>query len=71
MRRIVAACAFFVVGLLIAGTAEAQCWWNGYYWNCYNEAYNFPFYMAELGTYPPYWYYYNPGGIAPVPCGVR
>jgi hypothetical protein len=67
MRKLIAAGVFAVAALAGAASAQAQCWWNGYYWNCYTEAYNFPFYMVELGTYPPYWYYFNPGGVAAIP----
>jgi hypothetical protein len=70
MRRFIAAGAFFIAGLLIAGAGEAQCWWNGHNWNCYNEDYNFPFYKVELGTFPPYWYFFNPGRVAPVSCAL-
>jgi hypothetical protein len=76
MRKIIATAAFGVAVLAGAASAEA-CWWNGYNWNCYNEAYNFPLYTEELGTYPPYWYYFNPGGVmtmgcaGPVVCAVR
>ena len=62
MKKLFGAVAAAMLALvLLAPSAEAHCWWNGYRWHCYHRhyvGYGYPY--RYYGYYPYYHAYYRP-----------
>lgn len=71
-KPLLRALAVAAAALLFTGTARADCWWDGYNWNCssYGPAYS-PHYgyypYDQRYSYPPYDYSYYYGYRYPGP----
>jgi hypothetical protein len=55
------AAAFLLAAFTLVGSANAECWWDGFNWRCAGPTYAYPYYGNNWGSYAPNWYEAHPG----------